>query len=275
MHIHQISIGCPYTRYWGREGLYKVQDHWLLSCGHTGKVKRSFGSGTGIDNLVSWLWASSVHSCFLSQMTFQGGQCCKLQASYVIYNTVFMLHKSTTDHLFSAGRNHLTVMAQDSCLSLSHQLLLRLNHAPPINYLPSASLQLCSARPGRAMRTHVRRSKDNHDGNPITHILSMFSAVVTPVIVFLGSQICCIWNTIGRNGALSTGQSKGDFLGPVNLVLQIPVLFHYKSPPPLLMPRLLPRSTPNYSSTESLEAFKNQNAERQIHYKNKFISLGV
>lgn len=82
------------------------------NCGHIWKLKRSFGSGTGVNNLVSWLWDSSIHSCFLNQMTFHSGQYCKFQVSYVIYNIIFMLQKCAIDHLFLIDRNHLTVMAQ-------------------------------------------------------------------------------------------------------------------------------------------------------------------
>jgi hypothetical protein len=84
-------------------------------------------------------------------------------------------------------------------------------------------------------------------------LISMFSAVSKPVIFSLEVRFLY---TIGRNGVLNAGQLKGDFLGPVNLVLQISVLFHYTSPLELLMPRLLPGSTPNYSSPESLEALR-------------------
>lgn len=172
-------------------------------------------------------------------------------------------------------------MAQDSCLSLI-VVEIYCTHPPPwvdwfsavVSYLPRASVELCSVTAWRTMRTHVSRSWATMTGIQ-SLIFYPCSQLWQHWCFFLASQTCFIWNIISRNGALNTGQPKGNFSGPCELSSSDPCLVHYKSPLPLLMPRLLLGNAPNYSSPESLEAFKNQNARRQIHYKNKFALLGV
>lgn len=161
-----------FTRSWNT-GCWNFRHVWKL---------RNSGIGTGVDNLVCRLWASSFHFCFLNQMTFQSRQYCKSQASYVIYNLIFMLRRSAKDHLFSADRNQLRVMAPDSCLS---PIVIGTSLPKSIychSDLSSPNLELCSVRPGRAVRIHVSRSEAVMMEIQSLIFISVFSVVAKPVI---------------------------------------------------------------------------------------------
>lgn len=176
-------------------------------------------------------------------MTFQGRQYCRFRARCVICNLVFMLHvlhefyvtkyscyiRAPLTIAFSRWKSSYSYGSGQ--LSLTHCCWDLLYPPPPwvdwfsavVSYLPRASVALCSVTAWRTMRTHVSRSWATMTGIQ-SLIFYPCSQLWRHWCFFLASQTCFIWNIISRNGALNTGQPKGNFSGPCELSSSDPCL---------------------------------------------------